>query len=186
MAGSANLVATSPPRLGRFQFHRWAEGDLPGSPKWMANVQHLEGMGTQPHVDASNVDPRGGCRRSTPAAKTSIPPTPQPTWTSGGRLLPRLWACPSESETPPTRHTLDGINSMGLAANSTTLRLREPSTCPPSGTCVDVSAGERSIEDHHLHPAVKGTAFLRLVVCQRDLRGRHHVFRCDLHPRCVP
>lgn len=25
---------------GAFQFHRWAEGDLPGSPSWMANVQH--------------------------------------------------------------------------------------------------------------------------------------------------
>jgi len=25
---------------GAFQFHRWEEGDLPGSPQWMANVQH--------------------------------------------------------------------------------------------------------------------------------------------------
>ncbi len=25
---------------GAFQFHRWEHGDLPGSPQWMANVQH--------------------------------------------------------------------------------------------------------------------------------------------------
>ena len=25
---------------GSFQFHRWSKGDLPGSPRWMLNVQH--------------------------------------------------------------------------------------------------------------------------------------------------
>ncbi|HBS19672.1 MAG TPA: hypothetical protein DEA66_02400, partial [Flavobacteriales bacterium] len=25
---------------GAFQFHQWEDGDLPGSPRWMANVQH--------------------------------------------------------------------------------------------------------------------------------------------------
>ena len=152
---------------GTFQFHRWARRRL-------ARIAQVDGQRPAPlegwdrnHTWTLQTWIRAvGATHSTPAATTSIPRTPQPMWTSAGRLHPRLWPYPSGFETPPTRPILDGINSMGLVANSTTLRLREPCTCRPSGTCVDVSTA-KSIQNHHLHPAVQGTAFLRLVVRHR-------------------
>ena len=73
-------------------------------------------FGIEPHVDASNVDARGGCHAAQLTATVwCIPPVvPQPTCRVGMDANHKLALGMSVCGTPPTRPILGGINSMGF------------------------------------------------------------------------
>ena len=167
MAGTANVATSSPQGSGTFQFHRWdgrrlarfaqVDGQRPAP---------LEGLGTQPHVDASNVDSRGGCHAAQHQRRKH--PSRLRDSQCGFGMDASFRACGRVNR----RSKCHEHGLFWLASNSTGLVEGSTIPAPPrtlyvsrSGTCADISTSEGSIEDHHLHPAVQGTAFLRLVVC---------------------